>query len=106
MEKNMHKPSMQSLPQKYRITVVSEGLLFVGLRTPRAFVWEEVGAAPLPPAKATVPLSDTVLALLNGVGLSREDKSRCRRQVGAMSGRDLHWLAGQLRQLRARQAPR
>jgi hypothetical protein len=102
----MHKPSAQHLQQKHRITVVSEGLLFVGRRTPSAFVWEEAGAAPDRPAKAPALLSDTVLALLVGAGLSREDRSRCRRQVGMMPGRDLHWLAGQLRKLRARQAPR
>ncbi len=106
MEKRMHKPSSQSLQHNHRIIIESEGRLFVGLRTPRAFVWEEAGMAPARQAKVPAVLSDKVLSYLNGVGLTRADKQQCRRQVAAMPAGDLHWLANELRHLRGTKTPR
>ena len=106
MEKSMHKPSSQSPQHNHRIIIESDGRLFVGLRTPRAFVWEEAGMAPARRPKASPVLSDTVLGYINGAGLTREDKQQCRRQVAAMPAGDLHWLANELRHLRGSKTPR
>ena len=85
----------------HRITVVSEGLLFEGYRTPSAFVWREIelalpgrpvvacAAAPWPAAAPTAALVKSIHAWLRDANLSKEDKAVCRRRPAGMSRQQL-----------------
>lgn len=86
--------------EKPRVTVVSDGCLFEGIRTPLAFVWVEVGVVPVRPAKAAPACPDYALEFLRNANLSKEDKAKCRREVSAMSAKDLHHLTTLLRGFR------
>jgi hypothetical protein len=86
--------------EKQPVTVVSEGLVFKGVRTRFAFVWVEVAAVPPKPAKASTALSSYVLDFLREAHLSKEDRARCRRQVADMSTKDIQRLVSQLRGFR------
>lgn len=87
----------------HRITVVSEGLIFEGYRTPRAFVWRET-ASPQPayPIRSSQALRPTVAMVksvydwLQHANLSKEDKAICRRRVAGMSRREVLQLTRSL----------
>ena len=84
----------------HRITVVSEGMVFEGHRTPRAFVWRELELARpalLPPqsSKESPPTAAMVNCLhdwLRDANLSKEDKALCRRRVAIMSRQEVQQL--------------
>lgn len=94
MQKQENKP----------VTVVSEGLVFVGVRTRFAFVWVEAGVAPVKSVKASSVLLDTVHKFLLGTNLSKHDKSRCRRQAAEMSLNEIQCLVVHLRGFRRNSA--
>lgn len=71
--------------KKAPITVVSEALLFVGVRLPRAWVWVEAGPAPAPAPQPVVTDADRLLRLVATSELSAQERQQCRQIVRRMS---------------------
>lgn len=73
--------------KKAPITVVSEALLFVGVRVPRAWVWVEVGPAPTPASvpQPVVTDADRLFRLVAASALSAQERQQCRQIVRRMS---------------------
>lgn len=93
------------MQSKSRITVVSEGRTFHGVRTPHAFSWVEVSeapAAPTTPRPPRPPLSNLayVLGQLEKLRLTKADLELRRQQAAALSPGELRQLAVSLRDAR------
>jgi hypothetical protein len=86
--------------EKKPVTVVSEGLVFEGVRTPFAFVWVESGVVQTKAAKSPTALSNYAHDFLRDANMSTADKAWCRRQVAEMSAKDLQGLIAKLRGFR------
>lgn len=105
--------------EKHPITVVSDGVVYKGVRLPQAFVWLDAASGPTvaSPArrsavvvgktsqksrKEPTALTDQVLRFIEGANLSREDKKHCRKRTLEMSASEVRSLVGQLKGFHSR----
>jgi hypothetical protein len=87
---------------KSRITVVSEGRLFHGIRTSRAFTWVESPTSDTTPPRlraSRAPTSDLVYVFgqLESLKLAKQEIALRRAEAAALSAGELQQLAATLR---------
>lgn len=90
------------MQSKSRITVISEGRLFQGVRTPLAFTWTEVAesSAATPIRKQQRPPASNlvyVFVQLEKLKLAKQELALRREQAAALSAGELEQLAVTLR---------
>lgn len=65
-----------------RVVIVSDGLLFEGVRTKESWTWREVGPAleqPRPALTTTDHAKRFINTQLDGAKLCKQDKAHCRK---------------------------